>query len=158
MTSIINIVKKQLSNVKIVEKNSSFIMKLIAHLMFWQTKSFMEEYCTTWGNTIYVPSFSFVETNAPLLLHEVVHTIDYNKNKLLYVFLYALPFPFLFRANYEKRGYLTQVYARIKTIPNYDPKADWKRIVDTYFHSSVYLWMNPFQNYDLPSELISDVN
>jgi hypothetical protein len=158
MVSIIDIAKKQLPNLKVIEKKNSFLMKLFSILQFWQMKSFMTEFYTTVGNTVYVPSIAEAEQDPSRFLHEVIHAIDYNNNKLFYAFLYLLPFPFLFRSNYEKKAYLVQIYIRTRTIPNYDVRADWERMVKTYFHSSVYMWMNPCQNYDLPAELISDPN
>jgi len=155
MASIVSVIKKYYPEVNIVEKKSSWFMKAIAAIMFWQTNAFMTNYWTTIGNTIYVVSLDQVEQDPARVLHEIVHVMDRNRN-IFYSFLYLLPFPFLFRANYEKKAYLAQCYANKRINPSFDVASNWKEIVDYNFHSAIYLWMNPFQGYDLPAELISD--
>mgnify|MGYP007046843866 CR=1 FL=1 len=93
MDNIINEIKKDYK-LDVKYKDTSFLMKLLSLILFFN-KDFMKSFTTTIGTTIYYPSEEFVK-NSPItslitLLHELVHIIDYNKNKLLFTLLYLFP-------------------------------------------------------------------
>ena len=76
-------------------KDESLLMKFISHILFFN-KSFMTNFTTTIGSTIYFPSRKFVDlrplSSTATLLHELVHVSDGKKlNKVLFSFLYLFP-------------------------------------------------------------------
>lgn len=103
--------------IKIVEKSSSRFMRLLDKLLriisFGRINTFMTEYTTTIGLTIYTPTeFSGYSParRAVTLLHEAVH-VDQSRRftPVLFAFLYLLfPVPILFayfRTRFEKEAY-----------------------------------------------------
>jgi len=91
--------QKQFPDLQIKYKNQSTFMKLIGKILFFN-KSFMTNFTTTVGSTVYFPSESFVKvrpiSSELILLHELVHVQDSKKyNKLLFGFLYLLPLSLL---------------------------------------------------------------
>ena len=82
-------------NLKVKYKDESWFMKLLGYILFFN-KSFMTDYTTTIGSTIYFPSRAKVEarqlSSIIVLLHELVHIYDSQKlTKLLFGFLYLSP-------------------------------------------------------------------
>ena len=75
---------------KIVEKSSSTLMKIIGILMFF-APGFMTQFLTTLGDTVYVPSLSWAESNLPCLIHETVHMYDNKRLGILYQLGYIFP-------------------------------------------------------------------
>ncbi len=76
-------------------KDQSTFMKLIAFFLFFN-KSFMTQFTTTIGNTVYFPTEQFVRlrqlSSFILLMHELVHVHDSSKlPPLLFKFLYLFP-------------------------------------------------------------------
>jgi hypothetical protein len=76
-------------------KNKSLFMKFLGFLLFFN-KSFMSDYTTTIGNTIYFPSEEFVIENEKssivILAHEVVHIAQSEKyGKFLFSLIYLFP-------------------------------------------------------------------
>lgn len=76
-------------------KNQSLSMKLINKLLFFN-KSFMTNFTTTIGNTVYFPSEQFVKTRQIssfiILIHELVHISDsYKYSFPIFAFLYLFP-------------------------------------------------------------------
>lgn len=76
-------------------KNQSIFMKFLGILLFF-SKSFMVDYTTTIGDTVYFPDQTFVNTkpvtSVIVLLHELVHMHDERKlGKIIYSFLYLFP-------------------------------------------------------------------
>jgi ABC-type multidrug transport system fused ATPase/permease subunit len=134
--------QKYFPHLQIKYKDQSFLMKLIGKLLFFN-KTFMTDYTTTLGDTIYFPNEAFVKvrsiSSTVILLHEIVHIKDSHKlTKLLFSLLYAcpqilllffipmlfiswkfallfllfaLPIPAFFRMYFEKRAYLSSLYA-----------------------------------------------
>jgi hypothetical protein len=173
--------QKFFPDLKIKYKDKSWFMKLIGTLLFFN-KSFMTNYTTTIGSTIYYPSESFINARpvsaSIVLLHELVHIKDAHKvSKPIFGFLYltpqifsllciplffltwkialplmilfALPIPSFFRMYYEKRAYLTSLYA-INAIGN---RLNFKPLLATQensflhqFRDSSYYFMWPFGN------------
>lgn len=87
--------QKYFPNLQVKYKDQSFLMKSIGKVLFFN-KTFMTDYTTTLGDTIYFPNQAFVKVRAisstVILLHEIVHIKDSHKiSKLLFSFLYACP-------------------------------------------------------------------
>lgn len=87
--------KKHFPNLKIKYKDQSLFMKILSYILFFN-RSFMTDYITTIGNTIYFPNKEHTENN-PLqtkliLLHEYVHLYDSSKyNNFIFSILYLFP-------------------------------------------------------------------
>jgi len=77
--------------IKIKNKEDSRLMRLIGKLMFFNP-SFMTNFITTIGKTIYLPKgFSKEFTNIEVLAHETQHIVDSKKIPLLYGVAYLFP-------------------------------------------------------------------
>jgi ABC-type multidrug transport system fused ATPase/permease subunit len=102
MKNIIDNATKYFPTLKIKYKDSSFFMKLLSYILFFN-KVFMTKYTTTIGPTIYFPSEAFIKlrpiSSLNILLHELTHINDSMKfGTFLYSFLYLFPislFPFM---------------------------------------------------------------
>ena len=115
-------------------KSESGFMKLISYLLFWQRKTFMENYYTTIGRVMYVPT----ETpDSATLEHELIHVHDYQGAPVLFMFsyLFLLPAVWTWRAKWERRAYAWQM----QRMQYFD--VEW---VKSQFCTSAYLWMQPF--------------
>jgi hypothetical protein len=93
--NLIESAKTYFPDLEIKYKTDSAIMKFIGTILFFN-KSFMTEYSTTIGSTIYFPTEHFVRTRpvsaSIILLHELVHINDAKKiSKFLFSFLYLCP-------------------------------------------------------------------
>jgi len=133
-------INKNFPELKIKFKDQSLLMKFLGFILFFN-KDFMSAFTTTLGSTIYYPSEDYLKnrpvTSLVILLHELVHVIDFNKNKLLFIFLYLfpqilallavpafffswklsaifllflLPLPAYFRMKYERKAYAVSLY------------------------------------------------
>jgi hypothetical protein len=76
-------------------KDTSCFMKIIGMLLFFN-KTFMTNYVTTIGNTIYFPNKQFIQDNQQesieILSHELVHIKQAQKwGKILFSILYLFP-------------------------------------------------------------------
>jgi hypothetical protein len=142
----------------------------------------MKSFTTTIGTTIYYPSEEFVK-NSPItslitLLHELVHIIDYNKNKLLFTLLYLfpqvlaifalplffiswkfsaffllflLPLPAYFRMKYERKAYAVSLYVIKQLSLKKNFKVELEKQKDnyiSYFKKSDYYYMWIFKTID----------
>lgn len=90
--------KKHFPDLKIKYKDQSPLMKFLSKILFFN-KSFMTNFTTTVGSTVYFPSESFVKirplSTQIVLLHELIHVNDAKKyGKLLFVLLYMAPLVF----------------------------------------------------------------
>lgn len=93
--SVVNEAKINFPNLQIKYKNESLFMKILGKLIFFN-KSFMTEYVTTIGSTIYFPSKSFVMirpvSSLMILMHELIHVYDSKKfTTPVFSFLYLFP-------------------------------------------------------------------
>ena len=164
-------IKKEFSDFELIDKRGSLLMKLLSKVLFFN-KSFMTSYITVIGNKVYVPSLPWKKTNpygaSVVLAHEWVHMKD-NKRlglwfKLLYLFpqiltplalagfwnpwfflfaLCVLPWPALWRAKFELRGYTISMAVRwwlLQKEPDYDFFAK-------QFTGPSYYFMYPFESY-----------
>lgn len=87
--------QKHFPSLQIQYKDQSWFMKLMGIILFFN-KSFMTDYVTTIGDTIYIPSEIYMKTHpvsgAVVFMHECVHINDStNLGKPLFSFLYLLP-------------------------------------------------------------------
>lgn len=93
--SVVNEAIIHFPNLQIKYKNESLFMKILGKLMFFN-KSFMTDYVTTIGNTVYFPSKLFVTirpvSSSMILMHELAHVYDSKKfTSPLFSFLYLFP-------------------------------------------------------------------
>ena len=105
--NIVQLAKIQFPKLEIKYKDESLFMKILGKLLFFN-KTFMTNYTTTIGSTVYFPTKSFVESRETsatvILLHELVHVNDASKiTAPLFSLLYLCPqiltllfFPLLF--------------------------------------------------------------
>ena len=95
MNKLILKAKSHFPNLKIKYKDESLFMKIIGKLLFFN-KSFMDNFVTTIGDTVYFTNRQKVEHNpissSLTLLHELVHVYDSHKDgRVLFSFLYLFP-------------------------------------------------------------------
>jgi len=88
-------------------KNQSKFMKFLGTILFFN-KSFMTDYVTTIGSTIYIPNDTYMKlhsvSGSVVFMHELVHIYDSGRiSRPLFTFFYLLPqimaiflLPFLF--------------------------------------------------------------
>jgi hypothetical protein len=119
---------------RVVLKRDSKFMKFISYLLFWQSKTFMENYYTTIGRTVYTP---VDEVSEHVLEHELIHVHDYQGAPVLFMFsyLFLLPAVWTWRSKWERRAYAWQM----QRLQYFD--VEW---VKSQFCSAAYLWMWPF--------------
>lgn len=94
LDSLLQAVQKQLPKAKIVAKEDSLLMKVIAKLMFFNP-DFMDSYITTIGYTSYFPKAMLTsamsdDDNTATFAHEQVHMHDY-KNSKFFSLGYLMP-------------------------------------------------------------------
>ena len=164
-------IKKEFPKFEIIDKRESKLMKLLSKVLFFN-KTFMTSYITVIGSKVYVPKMPWKKTNPfsaiSVLSHEWVH-MKYGKQlgfmfKLLYLFpqiltplfllgfwnpwfflfaLCILPFPALWRAKFELRGYAISMAVSwwlLDRRPDFDFYAK-------QFTGPAYYWMYPFEDY-----------
>jgi hypothetical protein len=88
-------IQKIYPDVNVQFKNQSTFMQVLGKILFFNS-SFMTNFVTTIGTTIYYPSQDWINTNpysaSVLLLHELVHIYDQKKeSRIVFTILYALP-------------------------------------------------------------------
>lgn len=101
---------------KIVKKENSKLIKFINIFVGLFNKSFMNDYTTTIGRTVYIPKNwdSMTKTKQIIILqHEKIHISQYEKYKLLFLFSYIFfPLPILFayfRVVWEIEAYMVNI-------------------------------------------------
>lgn len=151
-------VRREFPDFKIVYKDESWFMGLLGTLLlivtFGNQNTFMTDFITTIGYTVYVPRAwgMMQETQrTSVLRHERVHMRQRRKYTMpLYTFLYIVPFFPLglayFRARFEWEAYTETMRAafetngiRILQSPKY------KEQIVSYFITGAYGWMWPFR-------------
>lgn len=88
------VAKNYSSKIQIKYKKDSLFMRFIGGIVGIFNKSFMDEYITTIGTTIYVPDNFWKRSDnncLEILSHELVHIYDYLNNPLLFGFNYLKP-------------------------------------------------------------------
>lgn len=151
--------KAEFPKFKIVMKPESRFMRLLAFLLkivtFGSQKTFLTDYTTTVGTTVYVPGDwnSWVdERRIPVIRHERVHMRQARKWSIpLFFFLYLLfPLPLglaYFRARFEWEAYEETMRAHVDIHGT-------RLLADTLFRDSIvknftggaYAWMWPFKS------------
>ena len=164
-------IKKEFPDFEVIDKRNSLLMKMLSKVLFFNP-NFMTRYITVIGNKVYVPKLPWLLHNpylaCEILAHEWVHMKD-NKRlgiwfKLLYLFpqilallcllgfwnpwfffclFFILPWPALWRAKFELRGYTISMAVRwwlLKKEPNFD-------LIVNQFTTSAYYYMYPFPDY-----------
>ena len=146
-------------NLQVKYKDQSSFMKLLGKLLFFN-KSFMTDFVTTVGSTIYLPNEAYTQTQAgtETFIHETVHLYDEKRLSILYQLSYVLPqllfipsiaifflswklaipvmlffllpLPAPWRTYFEQRAYSVQLYVR-KQIWN-DSLEDLNGSADAY--------------------------
>lgn len=71
-------------------KDKSRLMRFISALMFWN-KTFMTDYVTTIGRTVYFPTRLDHDDDWGTLAHEAVHALDYDRAPTRFVLGYLAP-------------------------------------------------------------------
>jgi hypothetical protein len=93
--SILASLQKDEPSIRIRYKDSSWFMKLLGALLFFN-KGFTTKYITTIGSTIYFPSEQMITSNpidgCVAICHEYVHIKDSKRyGRLLFSFMYLFP-------------------------------------------------------------------
>ena len=164
-------IKKEFPRFEIIDKRESKLMKLLSKVLFFN-KTFMTSYITVIGSKVYVPKMPWKKTNpfgaASVLAHEWVHMKDGKRLGFLFKFLYLfpqilaplallgfwnpwfflsllfiLPYPALWRAKFELRGYTISMAASwwlLDREPDYD-------FYVRQFTGPGYYFMYPFEDH-----------
>jgi hypothetical protein len=127
-------------------KSTSPLMKFFA---FFLGKAFSTNYCTTIGNTIYVPSKEWIAAQPNLLAHEIVHIWQRSKYPL-----YALMYLTFWRKQFEAQAYAVQAWYRNKMMDGTDVDTNWAFLTNQYFTPfGIYLFLsNKKPDYVEPSD------
>jgi len=146
-------VKREFPEFKIVKKTESSLMKAIAAFLrlitFGKMNSFMDKFITTLGQTVYVPSSwdaNSPATNAITIRHERVHmrqSRDHGSVKfsLLYLFAYLPIGLAYYRTKFEKEAYEESLRAVHDYYGSKFFTKALKENVVNHFVSAEYLWM-----------------
>jgi hypothetical protein len=151
-------VRKEFPSFNLVKKSDSKLMAAISAFLkaitFGQMKAFMEDFVTTVGTTVYVPSrWEFWPTSSKMavLRHERVHMRQSLKyGRLLYSFLYLFfPLPVglaYFRMKLEKEAYeeSLRAYAEYYGLQALQDVKIKDSMVG-HFTTAEYFWMWPFK-------------
>lgn len=87
--------QKYFPSLQVKYKDQSAFMKILGTILFFN-KTFMTDYVTTIGNTIYIPNVNYMKlhpvSGSVVFLHELVHIYDSGKmSRPVFTFLYLLP-------------------------------------------------------------------
>jgi hypothetical protein len=148
---IIDDIKKEFPNFEVIEKNKSFLMKIIyiVTLMPLWNPHFMDLYVTVMFGKVYMPpNLIGTSTGYQILRHERIHLQDAKSWPVLFELSYLLfPLPLIvtMRAYWEYRAYCESLIVQYE-IYGYVHSATLDFII-SQFTSSYYLWMFPFPKY-----------
>ena len=161
LSSLHNDIRAEFPHYRIVYKELSPLMRMVGLLLFLLTagaqRSFMSDYVTTIGTTVYVPFKWDAWTDdikIGVLLHERVHMRQAKKYTFpLYAFLYLfVPLPLglaYFRMRFEREAYEETIRYDLETRPKLlDPErlALFRRVIIDQFTTGAYGWMWPFRH------------
>lgn len=95
LDNFVNKLNETSPGLQIKFKNESWVMRLVGTLLFFNSK-FMTDFVTTVGKTIYLPSRDWLlntpeNTALSVVSHEYMHTRDYQRLSVLFMFLYLFP-------------------------------------------------------------------
>jgi hypothetical protein len=151
-------IRKEFQTFAIVKKSDSKLMTVINAFLktitFGKMKSFMEDFVTTIGNTVYVPS-KWPNWPTPskmaVLRHERVHMRQSERyGRILYSLMYLfLPLPIglaYFRMKLEKEAYEESLRAYAEYYGASKLKdVDVRDSMVRHFTTAEYFWMWPFK-------------
>lgn len=144
---------------KVLKKSESWLMKTIGKLLFiisfGQNKSFMTDFITTIGNTVYVPDSwdsKLEKSRIEVLMHERIHMRQSKKlTPIIYALAYLLfPIPIGFawaRAKLEWEAYTESMrvkshFSGIQSVKT----PEFKEYLFKNFTGSSYMFMMPFKS------------
>lgn len=146
-------IKQEFPDFKVLKKSESTLMKVIDKTLkvisFGKMNSFMDDFITTIGNTVYVPEKwdgRSASTKAITMRHERVHMRQSQRvGRVLFSLSYLFfPVPILFahyRAKFEKEAYEESLKAIHEYYgPKFFTPALKEKIV-SHFTSAEYMWM-----------------
>ena len=124
---------------RIVKKSDSKLMRAIGWVLKPFNKTFMTQYVTTIGSTIYSP---WEVISDSLLQHELQHVSDSKKFPVIYElsYLFLLPFGLTMRSFWERRAYRHSIKRLF--LDRAMPEGYIVEWLLPQFTSSQYLWMD----------------
>lgn len=151
-------IREEFPNFEVVRKSDSRLMSVIHTLLmcisFGQMRTFMVDFVTTLGTTVYVPTKWEtwpVPSKMAVLRHERVHMRQAKKyGRVLYSFLYLfVPLPIglaYYRMLFEKEAYTESLraYADYYGVDSLRGGASRNSMV-RHFTTAEYMWMWPFK-------------
>ena len=155
---VANELQKRHPGFKIVKKRDSPLMKTVNVLLmiitFGRMRSFMSDYVTTIGKTVYVTEHwdsNPALVNAATLRHEGVHIAQAEREGMVF---YALKYLFWLlpaglsrsRRDYEMEAYEESIRAHVEYFGiEFVEREEYKSRMISQFTSSSYMWMWPFK-------------
>lgn len=145
---------------KVAMKGDSRLMRAIDVFMkvvtLWRMSSFLTDFITTVGYTVYVPASIWGDPDPFGMLctlrHERVHMRQRRKHGMaLFTFLYLFfPLPgglAYFRMRFEREAYTESLMAAAELAKSPDVVLgdSWKNVVVSSFVGPSYMWMWPFK-------------
>lgn len=153
--SFLKEVSSEFPGFEIREKADSWFMRAVNAVLivitFGMMRSFMSDFVTTVGATVYVPTKwdSWGPVGRILILrHERVHMRQSRKyGSLLFRLLYVLVLPsvWTFRAKFEMEAYEETIRGVVEYYGEGSFDAERRDRMVSYFTSSQYFWMKPFR-------------
>ena len=155
--SLLEDVKTEFPDFKIVKKEDSFLMKAInaflSAITFGKMNSFMKSFITTIGNTMYVPSewdLKSPSTKAITVRHERIHMRQSRDvGRIKFSLLYLLfPFPTVvayYRMKFEQEAYEESLKALFEYYGSKFLTQATKDNIVNHFTSAEYFWMWPWK-------------
>jgi hypothetical protein len=157
--ALVDALREEFPRLRIVRKDRSPLHKAIHYalcgLTFGQMTSYLDEFQTTIGCTVYVtPEWDSWDADRRYvtLRHEAVHLRQFRRYRVLgMVLLYVLlPAPIgvaWFRAQFEKAAYAEGIRAAAEVWgADYPRRAEYRRHVIGQFTGPSYGWMWPFRS------------
>ena len=133
-----------LRGVKIASKADSRFMRFLGWLLKPICPTFMTDYFTTIGDTIYTPDGS--SPPIAVLHHESIHIYDHHRVgniPFMLSYLFALPAIWTYRAHWESRAYTLSILYWIKE--GIDPEIKREMLLKQ-FTGPAYFFMCPFKS------------
>ena len=146
-------IKQEFPDFKVLKKSESTLMKVIDKTLkvisFGKMNSFMDDFITTIGNTVYVPEkwdVRSASTKAITMRHERVHMRQSQRvGRVLFSLSYLFfPVPTLFayyRTKFEKEAYEESLKAIHEYYGSKFFTAALKEKIVSHFTSAEYMWM-----------------
>ena len=147
--------KEEFKGFKVVPKSESLLMKAInvflIAITFGQMRTFMTRFHTTVGTTVYVTPSWDKQTDASRIItlrHERVHMRQarrYTRPVFSFLYLFALPSIWTFRAKFEAEAYEETMRAAVEFHGTGSLDDKLKASIVKHFTSAEYFWMKPFK-------------